>query len=91
MKKLKQIPTFDSEAEEQRFWLKHDTTDYMDWSKAKTARFPTLKTSTKAISIRLPETLLYDIKILANREDVPYQSMLKILLNECVKAHRKHD
>jgi len=90
MKKLKSIRKFKSEAEEQKFWLTHNSTDYIDWSKAQTARFPNLKSSTKAISIRLPETLLYEIKILANREDVPYQSMLKILLSEGVKVHRKH-
>ncbi len=84
MKKRKSIPTFKNAAEEAAFWATHDSTEYLDWSKAKKAAFPNLKPSTKTISLRLPETLLEDIKMLANKHDVPYQSLLKILLANAV-------
>ncbi len=78
----KLIPTFTSEAEEQDFWQKHDSTDYIDWSKGKIGVFPELKPSTKTISLRLPESLLAAIKTLANKKDVPYQSLMKVFLSE---------
>lgn len=83
-RKLKPIPKFRSEAEERRFWETHDTTDYVDWSKAVDASFPNLKPTTTSISLRLPLSLLSDLKILANKQDVPYQSLLKVLLAESV-------
>ena len=85
MKKLKKIPKFRSEAEEWRFWSSHSPLDYLDFSKAKMAVFPNLKPTSRAISIRLPESLVEAIKVLANKQDVPYQSMLKILLAEKVR------
>lgn len=78
------IPTFRSEDEERAFWASHDSTDYVDWSKARLASFPNLKPSTETISLRLPASLLGDLKILANRMDVPYQSLLKVYLAERV-------
>lgn len=84
MKKFKPIPTFANEEEEAEFWLTHSTVDYVDWSKAKKVRIPNLKPSTKTISLRLPEFLLEDIKIMANRQDVPYQSLIKMMLAEAV-------
>lgn len=84
MQKLKAIPAFKTEADERAFWEAHDSTDYIDWSKAKRARFPNLKTSTTSISIRLPIGLLDQIKIAANKRDVPYQSLIKIWLAEKV-------
>ncbi len=84
MKKLKKIPAFASEQEEAEFWLTHSTVDYVDWSKAKKVRMPNLKPSTKTISLRLPEFLLEDIKIMANRRDVPYQSLIKMMLADAV-------
>lgn len=84
---LKSIPKFKSEAEERKFWETHDSTDYLDWSKAERVGFPNLKLSTQAISIRLPISLLEQIKIEANKRDVPYQSLIKIWLTE--KAHHK--
>ena len=84
MKKLKPVPPFKSEAEERKFWETHDSTDYVDWSKATRARFPNLKPSTVAISLRLPVTLLEQIKIAANKRDVPYQSLIKMWLAEMV-------
>jgi predicted DNA binding CopG/RHH family protein len=85
VKKLKKIPKLKSEAEVQEFWADADASEYLDWSKAQLAFFPELKPSSRTISIRLPEALLESIKVLANRQDVPYQSMLKILLAEKVR------
>ena len=82
MKKLKKIPKFKTEDEERKFWSKTDSTDYVDWTKAKRVSFPKLKPSTKTISIRLPEHLIEGLKALANKRDVPYQSLIKIILNE---------
>jgi predicted DNA binding CopG/RHH family protein len=81
-KKFKAVPKFKSEAEERKFWETHDTADYFDLSKAVRVRFPNLKLSTKSISLRLPVSLLDDIKIAANKRDVPYQSLIKMWLSE---------
>ncbi len=80
--RLKPVPKFRSAAAERKFWETHDTTQYLDWSQARLARFPNLKPSTKSISLRLPEDLLERIKIEANRRDVPYQSLIKVWLHE---------
>jgi len=85
MRKLKEIPKFKTEDEERKFWDTHDSADYFDWSKAKRVVFPNLKLTSKSISLRLPETMLYRIKILANKRDVPYQSLIKIFLAEKLK------
>jgi len=85
-KKLKPIPKFKSEAQERTFWAKQDSSDYVDWSKAKRAVFPNLKPSTKTISLRLPETMLEELKQLANKRDVPYQSLLKMFLAERIDS-----
>ena len=84
MKKFKKIPKFKSEAEEVEFWATHDSTEYIDYSKAKSVVFQNLKPSTKTISIRLPESLIEHLKVLANKRDVPYQSLLKMFLSEKV-------
>ncbi|WP_372523251.1 BrnA antitoxin family protein [Sulfuricaulis sp.] len=81
-KKLKIIPRFGSEAEERRFWQTHDSTEYLDWSKAEPARFAKLKPSTQTIPLRLPLALLERIRIEANKRDVPYQSLIKIWMSE---------
>jgi predicted DNA binding CopG/RHH family protein len=81
-KNPRSIPKFRSEAEERRFWETHDSSDYVDWSKAKRVRFPNLKPSTTSISLRLPVTLLDRIKVAANKRDVPYQSLIKTWLAE---------
>jgi predicted DNA binding CopG/RHH family protein len=86
--KTRPIPEFASEAEEQDFWDTADITEYFDWSQARLVVFPKLKPSTKPISMRLPETLLADIKRLANEQDVPYQSLMKIYLAERVAQER---
>ncbi len=85
MSKKQTVPKFNSEERERAFWADHDSTDYVDWSSAKKVVFPQLKPSTKTISLRLPETLLEDLKYLANKRDVPYQSLLKIFLSERVE------
>ncbi len=85
MRKLKEIPEFKNEEEEFEFWSTHDFTDYLDYSKAEKAIFANLKPSTRAISIRLPEYLIEELKMLANKRDVPYQSLLKMFLAERIE------
>jgi predicted DNA binding CopG/RHH family protein len=82
---LKGIPKFESEDEEREFWATHDSTDYIDWSQGHRVSMPNLRPSTKTISLRLPEPLLEDLKMLAHKRDVPYQSLLKIFLAERVE------
>jgi len=82
------LPRFRSEAEEREFWETHDSALYVDWSGAKLALFPNLKPSTETISLRLPASLLAEVKALANKRDVPYQSLLKVYLAERVARER---
>ncbi|MEA2563563.1 MAG: hypothetical protein QOH06_5067 [Acidobacteriota bacterium] len=89
-KKMKTIPKFETEDEEREFWAAHDSTDHVDWSRAKTVTFSRLKPSTRTISLRLPEPLLENLKMLANKRDVPYQSLLKIFLAERIDQELKH-
>jgi predicted DNA binding CopG/RHH family protein len=77
--KRKKIPKFRSEDAEREFWAENDSADYVDWDAADDAVLPALKPSTKTISLRLPESLLEALKVLANKNDIPYQSLLKIL------------
>src|SRR5215208_852795 len=86
---LKKIPTFKSENEEREFWARADSTEYVDWGAAAPTRFPSLHPSSTAISVRLPDTLLTELKLLANERDVPYQSLLKVYLTDRVKAERR--
>jgi predicted DNA binding CopG/RHH family protein len=88
-KKNRSIPQFKSEDEERDFWSENDSSDYVDWKKAQVIRFPNLKPSTKTISVRFPEILLDDLKILANKRDVPYQSLLKIFVAERVEEETR--
>jgi len=87
---VKQIPEFSSEDEERDFWATHDSADYLDWSQAQRAVMPKLKPSTKTISLRLPESMLGELRLLANKRDVPYQSLIKIMLQERIdrELHR---
>ncbi|OFV91330.1 MAG: hypothetical protein A3H28_13595 [Acidobacteria bacterium RIFCSPLOWO2_02_FULL_61_28] len=80
----KPLPAFASEAEEREFWETHDTSPYFDSKQARSAVFPNLKPSTETISLRLPTALLAELKELANKRDVPYQSLLKVFLAERV-------
>lgn len=84
-KRDKTVPKFPNEAAERAFWEKHDSSEHMDWSKAQVAAFPNLKPSTKTISLRLPQHLLDAIKTAANARDVPYQSLIKVWLQEKVQ------
>ena len=77
---------FRNEAEERTFWETHDSSPHVDWTRATRIRFPNLKPSTKAISLRLPVDLLERIKVAANQRDVPYQSLIKVWLAEKVDA-----
>ncbi len=86
-KQLKSIPKFASEAEERAFWETHDSSDYVDWTKAKRVVLPNLKPTTKTISLRLPQHLLDSIKAAANARDVPYQSLIKVWLQEKLHKH----
>ena len=84
--KRKPTPQMSSEDEERELWATHDSTEYIDWSKAeKNPTFSRLKPSTRTISIRLPESLIAELKTLANKRDVPYQSLVKIFLAEKVR------
>lgn len=85
----KRIPDFRSEAEEFEFWSKADSTEHVDWSKAKPAKFPNLKPTLRTISVRLPVAMVEDLKILANQRDVPYQSLMKVFLAERVAQERR--
>lgn len=89
-KKLLPIPKFKNEDAERAFWDKADSSLYFDWSKARHVKFPNLKLSTETISLRVPLGLLDDIKIEANKKDVPYQSLIKMYLNVAVKADQKN-
>ena len=82
---MKKIPKFSSEAEERRFWQSADSTGYVDWKKAKRMLFTNLKPSLKTISLRLPESMIEELKVLANKRDVPYQSLLKVFLGERIE------
>lgn len=82
----KKMPKFKTEEQERKFWITHDSSEYIDWDEAEVVTLPKLKPSTKTISIRLPESLLEELKVLANKRDVPYQSLLKIFLSERIDA-----
>lgn len=86
---MKKIPKFKTENEEREFWAKVDSSDYIDWSKARKAVFSNLKPSLKTISLRLPESMLDQLKLLANKHDVPYQSLIKMFLAERIDSELK--
>jgi len=79
------IPKFKNEDEERAFWATHDSTEFIDWKKSKRTLLPNLKPSVKTISLRLPEAMLEELKLLANKRDVPYQSLVKIFLAERIE------
>ena len=83
--KKKKIPKFENEDKEREFWASHDSTDYIDWSTTKEVVMPNLKPTLKTISIRLPEIMIEELKLIANKRDVPYQSLMKMFLAEKVK------
>ncbi len=81
-RKSKRSPAFSSEEQERVFWASHDSTDYVDWSTAKRRSFPNLRPTLRTISLRLPEAMIGQLKVLANKRDIPYQSLLKQFLAE---------
>ncbi len=91
----KTIPQFKSDEEEKAFWQSHDSTEYIDWKKAERITLANLKPSVKTISLRLPESMLEELKLLANKRDVPYQSLVKVFLSDRIdqelttKGHNK--
>ena len=85
----KKIPKFKNEEEERKFWSEHDSSEYLDWKSAERVLFPNLKPSTRAISLRLPESLLAALRQLANERDVPYQSLIKMILQERIEQDFK--
>jgi len=92
MTTMKTVPSFRSEDEEREFWATHDATEHVDLSSARPVRFPELRPSARTISLRLPAPLLESLKVLAHKRDVPYQSLMKILLSEGVeRAFRQTD
>jgi predicted DNA binding CopG/RHH family protein len=86
----KRIHRFKNEEAERRFWAKHDSTEFIDWSQGKRTLFPNLRPSTKTISLRLPESLLEALRALARKRDVPYQSLLKMFLAERIEREFHH-
>jgi predicted DNA binding CopG/RHH family protein len=90
-KQLKEIPVFKTEDEEREFWASQDSTDYVDWDAAEAITLPKLKPSTRTISLRLPEFMLNELRVIANKRDVPYQSLIKIFLKERIDQELKLD
>jgi predicted DNA binding CopG/RHH family protein len=88
-KDLKEIPTFRNEDEEREFWATHNSTDYVDWDEGEEVVLPRLKPSTKTISLRLPELMLNELRVIANKRDVPYQSLIKMFLKERIDQELK--
>ncbi len=88
-KELKEIPTFQSEEEEREFWASHDSTEYIDWDDADEVIFSQLKPSTRTISLRLPELMLNELRLIANKRDIPYQSLIKLFLKERIDEELK--
>ena len=74
----KDVPSLKTEDEERDYWASHDSTEHVDWSSARRVIFPNLKPSLKTISVRLPQSMIDELKVLANRRDVPYQSLMKV-------------
>ena len=85
----KALPRFGNEEEERAFWAAQDSTEYIDWSKGERIALPNLRPSLKTISLRLPEATITELKMLANRRDVPYQSLLKVFLSERIAQERR--
>jgi len=90
MKKREEIPTYNSEEEEREFWASHDSVDYIDWKSSEKTIFPNLKPSSKTISLRVPEYILEELKMLAKKRDVPYQSLIKMYLKDRIDKELNH-
>lgn len=88
---LKEIPTFQSEDEEREFWATQDSTEYINWAEAEAVILPKLKPSTRTISLRLPELMLNELRIIANKRDIPYQSLIKVFLKERIDQELRRE
>jgi predicted DNA binding CopG/RHH family protein len=86
----KQVPKFRSKEDEPKFWAKNDSTEFIDWQSGQKRKFPKLRPSLRTISLRLPVSMIEDLKILANKRDVPYQSLQKVFLAERLEKERRH-
>ncbi len=87
-KSKEHVPAFVNEDDERQFWAKNDTTDFFDWENAAQIAMPELKPSTASISLRLPVSMLEELKALANKRDVPYQSLMKVYLSQQISRER---
>ncbi len=85
-RELKSIPSFKNEEEERKFWANADSSEYLNWDNGEVISFPKLKPSTKTISLRIPETMLNELRTIANKRDVPYQSLIKVFLKEKINS-----
>lgn len=83
--RVRKVPKFRNEDEEQDFWASHDSTEFVDWRQAKRVKLPNLRPTTRTISIRLPEAMLERLKVLANKRDIPYQSLLKMFVADKIE------
>jgi predicted DNA binding CopG/RHH family protein len=91
-KKIKPVPKFRNEQNERDFWNTHDTTEYFDFSKSSRVEIefdPGIEAPVKSISLRLPREMLNQLKVLANKKDIPYQSLIKVYLAEKIAEERK--
>jgi len=88
-KKLKDTPIFKSEDEERKFWAKEDSTNFIDWEAGEVSILPNLKPTTRTISLRMSESMLNQIRLIANQRDVPYQSLIKMFLKDRIKDELK--
>ena len=91
-KKIKPVPKFKNEQDEREFWSTHDTTNYFDFSKSSRVEIefdPGIEAPVKSISLRLPREMLNQLKVLANKKDIPYQSLIKVYLAEKIAQERK--
>ena len=88
-KKLKELPNFNNETEEREFWAENDSTDFVDWEKAESVVLPKLKPTTRTISLRISASMLDKIRLVANKRDVPYQSLIKSFLQERIDEELK--
>ena len=88
-KAVRKLPRFENEEQERLFWTKYDTADYINWRKAQSVKLVKLRPTTRTISIRLPETMIEQLKVLANKRDVPYQSLLKMYVAEKLEEERR--
>jgi len=83
--RMRNVPKFQSEDQERDFWASRDSTDFVDWRRAERVKLPNLRPTTRTISIRLPESMIERLKVLANKRDIPYQSLLKMFVADRIE------